>query len=419
MRSFHIFLSTGFIALPAAIAGTDEFLEPEESIELTQASGADLFTGEGVSLGGILFPHLHINGAYGVSSAEDISSLSNGHHDPQSDFTLQALEPGLSLRAGMLEGFATYSASTDESGEIDGELEEAFLKLVDLPGGFEIRGGRFLNRFGFQNALHSHAWENVNNTLVNGRILQEGEIITDGGEITWNLPSISTFRSALSFSYGVAPAHEEDHGHGEEEEEPEFEGEGARFVDDFYTASYTASYAYNDFHNHRLVLSAAWGDNEFGRDTQLYGLGYEYAWRENGLEPGGRSFRWRSEVAYRTFDAVSEGHGHEEEEEHGHEEEEEEEESREASLDDLGFYTSIIYGINDLTDIGIRAGYVPSISDAGLEERWRISPSVTLAANRERTLYARLQYDYDNFSSGDEHSLFLQLGFNWGGAEVR
>ena len=322
MKSLNILISSGIFVVPGAFAGPAEFIEPTESAELIETSDVNLLTGEGVSIGGILFPHLSINGAYGVSTADEISSLSNGHHDPQTDFTLQALEPSVSLRAGWLEGFATYSATTDEDGELDGAWEEVFFKLVDLPGGFEIRGGRFFNRFGFQNTLHNHAWDNVNQTLVNGRLLQEGEIITDGGELTWNLPRTSTFRSAFSFSYGEAPEHVEDHGHGDEEEEPEFEGEGSRFVDDFYTASYHASFAYNDFHNHRLVLSAAWGDNEFDRTTQLYGAGYEYQWRENGLEPGGRSFRWRTEVAYRTFDAVSGGHGHEEEEdEHGHEEE--------------------------------------------------------------------------------------------------
>lgn len=387
----------------------------------------DLFTGEGVALGGVLFPHLHIAGVAGASTANEISSLSGGHHDPQSDVTLQALEPGLSLRAGMLEGFATYSVSTDADGVLDGELEEAFLKLIDLPGGFEIRGGRFLNRFGFQNAQHSHAWDQVNNTLLNGRILQEGEIITDGGELTWNLPTTSTFRSALSFSYGQAPAHSEEHE--EEGEEPEFEGEGARFIDDFYTASYTAAITPDDFHTHRFVLSAAWGDNEFARRTQLYGLGYEYGWRENGLELGGRSLRWRTEVAYRRFGAVSgeHGHGDEEEEEHHdeeeegehHDEEEEEEESRMATLDDFGIYSTVLYGFNEHIEAGVRVGYVPSVSEAGLEERWRISPSLTISANQQRTLFTRLQYDYDNFGSGDEHSVFLQVGFNWGGREVR
>ncbi|MEZ5430414.1 MAG: hypothetical protein R3F31_04390 [Verrucomicrobiales bacterium] len=107
----------------------------------------DWLTGDGVSLGGYLFPHLHAFGVFGGSTG-DSEFLANGHHDPQGDATLQALEPGASLRVGdHLQGFATYSANTDGEGHFDGAWEEAFLKLVDLPFDLELRGGLFLNRF--------------------------------------------------------------------------------------------------------------------------------------------------------------------------------------------------------------------------------------------------------------------------------
>ncbi|CAN5344374.1 hypothetical protein BH23VER1_BH23VER1_15880 [soil metagenome] len=397
--------------------GASEPVAPPES-------AIDWWTGEGVSIGGILFPHFHAAGAFGGSTAGEIDGLAVGHHDPQAAATLQSLEPGMSLRAGdYVEGFVTYTTFTDADGNLeDGEWEEAFLKLKGLPGGFELRGGRFLNRFGFQNATHSHGWHFVNQNLFNGRLLQEGEVITDGGEITWNLPT--PFRSALSFSYGVAPEHSEDeHGHGDEE--PLFEGEGARFIDDFFGGHFIAAYNYNDFHQHRFTLSGAWGENEFGRTSQLYGIGYEYQWRENGLAPGGRYFRWRNELGYRTFGAV--GEEEEEDDDHGHDEEEEEDEEhghggdgRRADLDEIGLYTMLAYGFNDRVETGVRVGYVSGIADAGLDERWRVSPNVTISLNAQRTLYLRLQYDYDHSSDlGDEHSAWAQIGFNWGGAEVR
>jgi hypothetical protein len=302
-----------------------------------------------------------------------------------------------------------------------------------LPGGFELRGGRFLNRFGFQNAVHNHGWDFVNQNLLNGRLLQEGELTTEGGEVTWNLPF--RFASALSVSYGVAPGHDGDHGHEHGGEEAEFEGEGARFEDDFVSANYAARYDWNDFHQHRAILSGAWGDNEFGRSTQIYGAGYEYLWRENGYSPGGRYFRWRSEVAYRRFGAVAgelhgEEHGHGEEGEHEHEEEhegehEEEHEDgghgRRATLDEAGVYTAVAYGFGDRAEAGLRLGWVEGIGEAGLDERFRVSPALTLSLNRQRTVLLRMQYDYDHFrdGSGAEHSGWVQLGFNWGGPEVR
>jgi len=389
--------------------------------------GVNLLTGEGVSLGGVFFPHFHAAGAFGGSTADEVSSLASGHHDPQADATLQALEPGLSMRLGdHVEGFGTYSAATDADGDIDGDLEELFLKLKGLPGGFELRGGQFLNRFGFQNATHSHGWDFVNQNLANGRLLQEGEVTSIGGEATWNLPT--PFRSALSASLGGTPSHGEDeHAHGEAEE-ADFEGEAARF--DSYVAGlhYQAQLDDNDFHQNRLTTSAAWGENAFGRTTQIYGIGYEYLWRENGYEAGGRYLRWRNEAVYRHVAAVSgelhaeEDDEHAEEEGHHGEEEDHHDEApaRRGDFDEFGFYSMVVYGFNEHVETALRAGYVSGISEMGLDERWRVSPNLTLSLNAQRTLFLRLQYDFDHSSDfGDEHSAWAQIGFNWGGAEVR
>ena len=411
------FFLTVFL-VPSVLAGEP----PLPSLGLDSGDrGVDLLTGEGVSLGGVFFPHFHAAGAFGGTTADSAAALASGHHDPQSDATLQALEPGLSMRLGeYIEGFGTYSFTTDEAGDFDGELEELFLKLKNLPGDFELRGGQYFNRFGFQNATHSHGWDFVNQNLANGRLLQEGEVISIGGEATWNLPT--PFRSALSASVGGTPRHaEEEHGHGEGEE-AEFEGEAARF--DSYVAGlhYQAQLDYNDFHQNRLTASALWGENEFGRTTQVYGLGYEYLWRANGYEPGGRYFRWRTEGIIRHVAAVSgELHAEEEGEEHEDEgEHHEEEPSRPGSFDEAGFYTMLAYGFNEHVETGLRAEYVSGISEMGLDERWRVSPNVTFSLDARRTAYLRLQYDYDHSPSfGSEHSGWAQIGFNWGGAEVR
>ncbi len=74
-------------------------------------------------------------GAFGGTTAPEQERLALGHHDPQTDVTLQALEGGLSYRRGSLEGFAVYSAYTDADRVIDGALEEAFLKIVGPPLG--------------------------------------------------------------------------------------------------------------------------------------------------------------------------------------------------------------------------------------------------------------------------------------------
>ncbi|MCB1228724.1 MAG: hypothetical protein KDN19_00565 [Verrucomicrobiae bacterium] len=394
-----------------------------------------------VSLGGFLFPHLHAFGVFGDSTADDIDSLASGHHDPQREATLQSLEPSVSLRAGMLEGFATASGHTDAHGTFDFGLEEGFLKLVDLPLGIELRGGQFYNRFGFQNALHNHSWMLVDQNLVNGRFLQEGEMAILGGEATIDVPLSMMQVSAISVAVGGLPSHEHDHEH-EHGEEAEFEAEGANFAGTLVTANWVNQYDINDMNRLTSTLSGAWGDNMFGRETQIYGLGFEYLWRENGYGAGGQSLRWRNELMYRHFGAVSgelHEHGHEEEDhdheheeighedEHGHHEDEDhEEEDHEhedryrASLDEFGLYSTLVYGFNDTWETGVRAGWVSGIDEVGLDDRFRLSPMVTWYANPTRNLLARIQYNWDHSDEfGDEHSIWFQVGMTFGGPEVR
>ncbi len=438
--AFFLFSAT----LPSALAGeeTPPLADPALS-ESETANAVDWLTGSGVSLGGFLFPHLHAFGAFGGTTG-DAAEMAVGHHDPSRNAMLQSLEPSLSLRYGdYLEGFATYSFHTTEGGDLDGDLEEAFLKLKDLPFGLELRGGQFLNRFGFQNAVHNHGWMFVDQNLVNGRILQEGELMTMGGEVTWMIPT--PWVSALSISAGGLPEHDHDHEHGHGEE-AEFEGEGANYDAYLIGLNYLAKYDYNDFNQFSGTFSGAWGENEFGRNTSIYGIGFEYLWRENGYEPGGRSLRWRTEAMLRHIEAVSgelhehehgDDHEHEEEHEHGeedhddhdehgeehHEDEDHEHEDEErhyANFDEFGFSTSLIYGFNDFVETGVRAGWVSGIRDMGLDDRWRVSPMVTCYLNRERTVLFRLQYNYDQSNDfGGEHSVWAQIGINWGGPEVR
>ncbi|MEZ0274327.1 MAG: hypothetical protein ACAH88_05435, partial [Roseimicrobium sp.] len=316
-------------------------------------------TGENVSLGSVLFPHMHFQSVYGQTTADDVDHLGAGHHDAVSDgWTIQGFEFGASLRpVEWFEAFGTYHLFQDAATrDWDGEFEEWFGKIKNIPGGFELRGGRFLNRFGFHNQTHTHGWDFVDNNLVNGRFLGDDGLYTIGGEITWTLPV--SWPSLISVSVGVAPEHEHDHEEheGHEHEEAPFEAEGALFNDTFVSANWTNNWDYNDFHQFRFGASGAWGDNEFGKTSQVYGLHVEYQWRENGYESGGRYFRWRTEGMLRHFDAVAEHH-HEHEEEHGehHEEEEAEEHHAESgSFSEFGIYSALAYGLGNGLELGLR-----------------------------------------------------------------
>lgn len=424
LRNFFIAGVSLFVA-PLLVAGTTDLnaSQAQSGTSSSLAPEVNWLTGEGVSLGGILFPSAHFQSVYGATTADDVEHFGAGHHDPVSDgWTIQGFEFGTSLKAtDWLEGFATYHLFQDAaSNDWDGEFEEWFGKIKNLPGGFEVRGGRYLTRFGFHNSVHLHGWDYVDNHLVSGRFLGDDGQYSIGGEVTWTLPV--NWTSLLSVSIGVAPEH--DHGHDEEgHEEPPYEAEGALFTDTFVVANWTNQRDYNDFHQFRFGASGAWGDNEFGKTTQLYGVHFEYQWRKNGYESGGQYFRWRTEAMLRQFDAVSGGHEHEaehHEDEAEHHEEEHEEAPINASLSEFGIYTALAYGFDNGLEFGLRGDFVEGIADAGLDRRFRISPAVTYYFNKHRTVYLRTQYNYDHSNDfDDEHSVWTQIGFNWGGPEVR
>lgn len=420
-------------------------LFPSTSVSAADEDAVDWVTGVDVDLGGVLFPHLHAWGVFGGSTTEP-SSLAVNAHDPQANATLTGFEPGMSLRAGMVQGYAGGVGLTDADGSFTFALEEGFFKVIDLPFGMQLRGGQYFNRFGFQNSVHNHGWLFVDQNLVNGRFLNEGEMVTQGGEATWLLPIDFMRVSMLSASVGGVRSHShsgDHHAHGGEHDdhggaEPAFEGEGAAFQDLLVTAAWVNQYDFNDQNRVTGILSGAWGENAFGRNTQVYGLGLEYLWRENGYAMGGNSFRWRTELMIRDTDAVSghllgEAHDEHDDEEHhdgdhgddDHDEDEDEDHDddgpdRPASFTDFGINTMIVFGFNDRLETGVRAEWVSGVSEMGLDNRVRLSPMITWYANQARTLTTRLQYNWDHSNDfGNEHSIWLQLGYNWGGAEVR
>lgn len=367
---------------------------------------ADWLTGLDVSLAGKIFPHMHMDTAFGTASTEQ-EELRAGHHDPEERdaVTFQNIEFSLSGRLDEYnEFFITYAAAVT-GGRIDPIFEEVFWKFKNLPGGFEVRGGRVYNRFGIQNTYHPHGFDWIDQYLVNTRILGEDSMTTIGAEITWLAPVPWT--SQFDVALGVAPKGEDDHGHEHEEEgEARYAAEEAFFGEDEFmlVANWTNVYNYNDFHQFRGGISGAWADNVSGYRTSIYGVHAEYQWRENGFDPGGRYFRVRSEAMFNRFkveDELVEGRNPE-------------------TQQDFGAYLSLLYGLPNNLELGLRGEYVAGNADTAQDSRFRVSPGITWYANDARTLRFRLQYNYDNSNErGTDHAVWAQVSFAWGGPEVR
>ena len=87
----------------------------------------------------------------------------------------------------------------------------------------------------------------------------------------------------------------------------------------------------------------------------------------------------------------------------------------------MAVVSALVYGVHPRIDLGLRGEYVSGISAAeDLDERFRVSPNLTFWFNDARTMFLRLQYNYDHSNDfGDAHSAWAQFGLNWGGPEVR
>jgi hypothetical protein len=371
-----------------------------------------------------LSAHFHVVG--GVTTG-DFEALATHGHDPNQDLVLQGAEVGASLRfSDVVQGFVNANMFQTLDDDLDAEWEEGFVKFAELPGGFELRGGRYLNRFGTQNNVHLHGWDFVDANLVTTQFLGEEGLVTEGGEVTWILGDLP-FLSAFSLSFGNAAEHSHDHGHGageheheEEDEEHEEEeehdhghaGEQAFFTDSIVTGRWMGRWTPNDFHQHQAGLNAGFGRNGYGRDTCVYSGDYFYTWRENGLEPGGRWVRAGGEVFYRDvewFDDVDRSFG------------------------DAGQWGAVVSGIFGFASNweaaarigwfeGVESGPAPGDVVFGAEERIRYTAAVTRRFNvaDDWSGLARLQYNFDDLDGGGtDHSVFLQFGIDWGQGEVR
>ncbi len=371
-----------------------------------------------------LTPSVHFNGAVGSSSADHVEDLAVGHHDPtRADGSVQGLELGASLRTGTyLEGFATYTLHYGASEEWKGEWEEAFLKLVDLPGGFEVRGGRMLARFGALNAIHLHGWDFVDLPLASGLLLGEDGLILDGGDILWIHRDRAMTYGALT-GYGRVKAH----GHGDHDGDHADEDHDAQEAHDDHAdharggwdgdAAYGrlfAIYRASDFNQWTVGASGAFGENAAHRSRSVLGLDLTYQWRENGIEAGGRALRWTTEVMTKLEKQAHDAH---DDDEHAHEEPETDHDLDFERVTTTGFYSQAVYSWNERWDTGLRVGAVERESErAG---RLRVSPVLTWRPLGTPDVAMRLQYNYDDLGAGEEHTVWAQLGLSWGGGEVR
>jgi len=324
----------------------------------------------------------------GSGDAGEIGLPRHGH-DPEEDLFLQSLEVGINFEAfGWLSGFANVNTfNTREVGEglaLDTEQEEWFLKASNLPYGLEFRGGQILNRIGTQNNVHQHGWDFIDANLSTIHFLGEEGLTTRSGEI-------SVFQEFDSGLFGFSAALGQTAPH--EEEEEEGLAEIAEFEGQVFTVRGLLRYNFSDFHQTQLGLNFLSGESEHGGDADVYGVDYTYTWRENGLEAGGDAFT--ASVEYFHFS------------------------NDEADLDSI--LVDAQYSWENGLGLGARYEYVDFLFDEEEVSRNRFSlvASYSHQISEDWTHLSRIQYNNNSTDIGDEDEIWLQVGFSYGGAEIR
>jgi len=339
--------------------------------------------------------------AAGASTADDaeIRQLQGGGHDPKRrGFTLQQAE--LSL-AGAVDPYFTGQAHivfTDE----EVELEEAFMTTQSLPYGLQVKAGQFLTEFGRINPTHPHAWQWIDQPVVNTRMFGQDGLRNPGARLSWLLPvpwfsqlylgaQQASGDTAASFIGDVGTPHDDDPALGVGLR-PKIDRSVHDLGDLLYLARWEHGVALSESVEAKLGASALFGPNASGPngDTRIYGGDAVVKWRPSDSFRGWPFLTWETEFMSRDFkaDGVRNTAG--------------------AltlpgtTLHDWGLYTQLLYGFAYGWAAGVRYEYVSGSgqsvggreNDPLRDDRQRVAPLISWRPTEFSRL--RLQYDFDH-----------------------
>jgi hypothetical protein len=369
--------------------------------------------------------NLSLNGLFaaGGSTASDIGALQGGAHDPsQRGFTVQNIEATFD---GVVDPYLRAQASLiyqiSPAGESTFEVEEAFMESLSLPGNLQLKAGQFFTEFGRLNAMHPHAWDFVDQPLVNSRFLGGDGLRNPGVRLSWLVPTpyYSELFLAVQNSQGETAASFRD---GDGTVDTARHGRilnpgGVRALNDLlFTPRYTASFELSGNQTLLVGASGAFGPNSTGRRTEIYGLDAFWKWKPANHHGGFPFVSWQTEAMLRRYKA-----GAFTEDSHADLNGDGVFDSvpREL-LTDYGLYSQVAWGFRRGWVAGLRGDYVTRArngayesifgTDAQRDTRWRVSPSLTWMPSDFSKI--RLQYNYDRRSNiGTDHSIWLQFEF--------
>jgi hypothetical protein len=403
--------ASGESALDRALSGLEQYQQKTGKGDLVsrQIGGAT------VRLMDISFDVLAVGGSSTERDAS-IEVLQGGAHDPKRrGFTLQQAELGLQ---GAVDPYMTSEAFivfTEEGVE----LEEAFFKTTSLPWDLQLKGGFFLTEFGIINQTHPHAWEWIDQPIVNTRFFGGDGTRASGVRLSWLIPTpwfselyvgMQNANSETEVSFlGAREGFETTIGG-----RPVVDHNISSLGDFLYSARWENSFDLSNDVTTKFGFSGVFGPNNSGPDgyTRIYGADLKVKWRPASNERGWPYLLWQTEIMARDYKADGSlvGDGADVIALPGE------------TLHDWGLYTQLLYGFHPGWAAGVRYEYAtgsePSVfdftgrnEDPFRDDRHRVSP--LLAWYLTEFSRFRLQYNYDHavHLKDDAHSVWLGAEF--------
>lgn len=374
-----------------------------------------------------------------TASTSEVELLQGGAHDPKRrGFTLQQAELSFT---GAVDPYLTAEAHIVFFPE-GVELEEAFFTTQALPYGMQLEAGHFLTEFGLINPVHPHAWEWVDQPVINSRVFGPDGTRSQGFRLGWLMPV--PFFSEVHVGMqnadasGFAPSFVNSQSVGGR---PSLD-RSVRSLEDFmYLTRWNVSTDLTPNLVGQIGVSGLFGPNATGRDGQtlIYGADLKLLWRAANNFRGFPFLLFQAEVTKRDYTAdwfiagaemvaspngggtCHGGHCHGD----GDGEEGEAPEFPNnlpgGILRDAGFYMQGLYGFRWGWATGLRYEYVGGRGRSVLggvqvsrqldpfrDDRHRLSPLLTWKPTEFSRI--RLQYNYDNarhLAGREAHSFWL------------
>ena len=367
--------------------------------------------------GGKTFLNISFDGQFSgaISTEKHLDRLEVGDHDPQQrGFNARNLEIALDGAVDpYFEGFANIVFKLDNNNETSVEVEEAFMQTTTLPWNLQVKGGQFFAAFGRLNPQHPHAWDFVDDSLVNGRLLGADGLRGVGVQVAWLAPLPWFAQLSLGIQNGNGNTGFSFRNRGED---GTFYGRSTfdrvlRGPQDLvFIPRVETSCDLTPTQTVFAGLSGAFGPNDTGATsrTQIYGADLFYKWKSAHSEGGWPYVKWQTEAMLRRFEA---GRGVDDEF------------PVRETFNDWGVYSQVVWGFKKGWAAGIRGDYLHMeesgfTDDPERQSRWRATAALTFYPSEFSKL--RLQYNHDFLeashflgSSGAD-SVFLQFEFSLG-----